>query len=96
MNTYSFEKLVINICYFFGVTRHDRGVHHLTHAVACSNHECSLLIHTMYQLQYWHEQRLEWRGAGYTSDDIDAARRRMRGAAEQCGYCVRFRIYQMP
>ena len=44
MNTYSFEKLVINTCYFFGVTRYDRGVHHLTHAVACSNHECYSLI----------------------------------------------------
>ena len=46
----------------------------------------------MYTLQYWHEHAMEWRGAGFRSDDRDAVVRRMRGAAEQCDYCVRFRV----
>ena len=48
----------------------------------------------MYQLQYWNEGAAEWRGAGFTSDDFEAVRLRMRGAAQQCDYCVRFRIEQ--
>jgi len=39
---------------------------------------------------------MEWRGAGFTSTSLEAARRRMRGAAEQCDYCVRFRIQHVP
>jgi len=50
----------------------------------------------MYTLQYWHEHAMEWRGAGFTSTSLEAARRRMRGAAEQCDYCVRFRIQHVP
>lgn len=49
----------------------------------------------MYQLQYWHESLAEWRGAGYRSDDRDAVLRRMRGASEDCGHCVRFRILEI-
>ena len=37
---------------------------------------------------------MEWRGAGFRSDDRAAVVRRMRGAAEQCGHCVRFRVTQ--
>ena len=48
----------------------------------------------MYSLQYWHEHAMEWRGAGFRSNDREAALRRMRGAAEQCDNCVRFRITQ--
>ena len=48
----------------------------------------------MYQLQYWHESLAEWRGAGYWSDDRDSVLRRMRGASEECGHCVRFRIFR--
>ena len=47
----------------------------------------------MYQLQYWNEGAAEWRGAGFRSDDIEAVRLRMRGAAQQCDYCVRFRVH---
>ena len=35
---------------------------------------------------------MEWRGAGYRSEDRDAVALRLRGAAEQCDHCVRFRI----
>ena len=47
----------------------------------------------MYTLQYWHEHALEWRGAGFRSEDREAVVRRMRGAAEQCDHCVRFRVH---
>ena len=47
---------------------------------------------TMFVLQYWHEHDLEWRGAGYKSDDYDAVVRRMFGARRQCDDRVRFRI----
>ena len=50
----------------------------------------------MYTLQYWNEGAAEWRGAGFKSDDLEAVRTRMRGAAQQCDYCVRFRIEQLP
>ena len=50
----------------------------------------------MYQLQYWHEHALEWRGAGCKSDDLNTVVQRMRGAQEQCDYCVRFRIERLP
>ena len=50
----------------------------------------------MYTLQYWNEGAAEWRGAGYKSSDIEAVRTRMRGAAQQCDYCVRFRIQELP
>ena len=50
----------------------------------------------MYQLQYWHEHAMEWRGAGFTSTSLEAAKRRMQGAREQCDYCVRFRIREVP
>jgi len=50
----------------------------------------------MYSLQYWNEGAAEWRGAGYRSTDLEAVRLRMRGAAAQCDYCVRFRIEQLP
>ena len=50
----------------------------------------------MYQLQYWHESAAEWRGAGTTSLDKAVVQRAMRGAAEQCGHCVRFRIVCVP
>ena len=46
----------------------------------------------MYTVQYWNEHDAEWRGCGVSTPDIDVARTRMRGMAEQCGYCVRFRI----
>jgi hypothetical protein len=46
----------------------------------------------MYSLQYWHETRMEWRGAGYRSDDRAAVVRRMASSAAQCGNCVRFRV----
>ena len=48
----------------------------------------------MYILQYWNQAAAEWRGAGFTSNDIESARQRMRNSAEQCGYCVQFRILQ--
>jgi len=50
----------------------------------------------MYQLQYWHEHAMEWRGAGCSSTSREVVERRMRGAAEQCDYCVRFRIEHLP
>ena len=50
----------------------------------------------MFVLQYWHEHALEWRGAGYRSDDRAAVVRRMHGAAQQCDHCVRFRVAQLP
>ena len=37
---------------------------------------------------------MEWRGAGYRSDDRSAVVRRMHSSAEQCDYCVRFRVQQ--
>ena len=39
---------------------------------------------------------MEWRGAGFKSDDLQAVRLRMRGAAQQCDHCVRFRIERLP
>ena len=50
----------------------------------------------MYQLQYWNEGAAEWRGAGFTSTSIEAAKRRMRGASEECGGCCSFRIREVP
>ena len=50
----------------------------------------------MYTLQYWNEGAAEWRGAGFTSTSLEATRRRMRGAAEQCDHCVSFRIREVP
>ena len=46
----------------------------------------------MYQLQYWNERDAEWRGAGFKSTDYTATLRRLRGAQQECDYCVRFRI----
>ena len=46
----------------------------------------------MFTLEYWNEGAAEWRGAGYRSEDREAVVRRMRGAAAQCDYCVRFRV----
>ena len=48
----------------------------------------------MYKLQYWNERDAEWRGAGFWSDDHKLVRLRMRGASEECGGCVRFRIVE--
>ena len=48
----------------------------------------------MYYLQYWNERDAEWRGAGFHSDSLDAAQLRMRGASEECGGIVRFRILE--
>jgi hypothetical protein len=50
----------------------------------------------MYQLQYWNEGAAEWFGAGFTSTSLESARRRMRGASEECGRCVSFRIREIP
>ena len=50
----------------------------------------------MFTLQYWNEGAAEWRGAGFTSTSLEATKRRMRGAAQQCDYCVRFRIEHVP
>ena len=50
----------------------------------------------MYTLQYWNEGAAEWRGAGCSSTSREVVERRMRGAAEQCDYCVRFRIEHLP
>ena len=49
----------------------------------------------MYQLQYFNEAAAEWRGAGFTSTSLECARSRMRGAAEECGHCVSFRIHEV-
>ena len=49
----------------------------------------------MFTLQYWHESRAEWRGAGYRSDDRAAVVRRMHGASAQCDHCVRFRVVRV-
>ena len=54
------------------------------------------IVSTMFTLQYWHETAAEWRGAGFSSTSLDCARRRMRGALEECGGCVRFRIEHLP
>ena len=35
---------------------------------------------------------MEWRGAGYRSEDREAVIRRMHAAADQCDHCVRFRV----
>ena len=46
----------------------------------------------MYSLQYWNAQAAEWRGAGCSSPDKQVVEQRMRRSAQQCDYCVRFRI----
>ena len=46
----------------------------------------------MYVLQYYHQSAAEWRGAGCSSPDRDVVEQRMRRSAEQCDYCVRFRM----
>ena len=55
---------------------------------------CSLFTHDMpFTIQYWNERDAQWKGTGSgTIYDFDVARMRMRALAEQCDYCVRFRI----
>ena len=50
----------------------------------------------MFVLQYWNAQAAEWRGAGCSSPDRAVVEQRMRRSAQQCDYCVRFRIQQVP
>ena len=47
----------------------------------------------MYTISYWNQGAAEWRGTGSGSiADRETARLRMRALAEQCDYCVSFRI----
>ena len=50
----------------------------------------------MYQLQYYNGSAAEWRGAGYTSNDYDEVRTRMRMSRLDCRDLVRFRIVEVP
>ena len=46
-----------------------------------------------YTVEYFNEHEGTWKGTGAgTIYDKDMARKRMRALAEQCDYCVSFRI----
>jgi len=47
----------------------------------------------MYTIQYWNEGSMEWKGTGSgTFYDKSLAIQRMRGMADMCDHCVRFRV----
>ena len=47
----------------------------------------------MFIIEYWNGKDAEWKGTGSgTFYDMSMARARMRAMAEQCDYCVNFRI----
>ena len=47
----------------------------------------------MFTVYYWNERAAEWRGTGSGSFyDLAQAKQRLRALAEQCDYCVRFKV----
>lgn len=47
----------------------------------------------MFTVYYWNERDAEWRGTGAgTIYDRDQAKQRLRALAEQCDYCVQFKV----
>ena len=47
----------------------------------------------MFTVYYWNERDAEWRGTGSGSFyDLSHAKQRLRALAEQCDYCVRFKV----
>ena len=49
-----------------------------------------------YTIQYWNERDMEWKGTGSgTIYDLSHAKQRMRALAQQCDYCVRFRVEEV-
>lgn len=51
---------------------------------------------TVFTVYYWNERDAEWRGTGAgTIFDLPQAKQRLRALAEQCDYCVRFKVDQV-
>ncbi len=55
----------------------------------------SFTFHNMYTVQYYHEDRGEWRGAGQGLGTRKEMKQHMRNLADDCGRTVSFRIIQV-